>query len=64
LRLGHDFPDGLATTLLVVEAGVPVPWSKPADLSFGFLDARIGEPTLRGLITRNGGERVDWSRVR
>jgi hypothetical protein len=29
-----DFKDGTANTLLVVEAGEPVPWTKPADLSF------------------------------
>jgi hypothetical protein len=29
-----DFPDCLAETLLVVEAGEPVPWSKPADLAY------------------------------
>jgi hypothetical protein len=29
-----DFPDGTANTLLIVEAGPPVPWSKPKDLSF------------------------------
>jgi hypothetical protein len=29
-----DFPDGLAETVLVVEAGRPVPWSKPEDLSY------------------------------
>ena len=29
-----DFPDGRGSTLLVVEAGDPVPWSKPADLAY------------------------------
>jgi hypothetical protein len=29
-----DFPDGLDNTLLVVEAGEPVPWSKPTDLNY------------------------------
>jgi len=29
-----DFPNRLSDTLLVVEAGHPVPWSKPADLSY------------------------------
>jgi hypothetical protein len=29
-----DLPDGLANTLVVVEAGEPVPWSKPADLAY------------------------------
>jgi hypothetical protein len=30
----RDFPDGLADTLLVVEAAEPVPWSKPVDLEY------------------------------
>jgi Protein of unknown function (DUF1559) len=29
-----DFPDGRSNTLLVVEAGNPVPWSKPGDISY------------------------------
>ncbi|HEV3385870.1 MAG TPA: hypothetical protein VG097_13720, partial [Gemmata sp.] len=29
-----DFPDGLSNTLLVVEAGDPVPWSKPSELLY------------------------------
>jgi hypothetical protein len=29
-----DFPDGPANTILVVEAGQPVPWTKPADLPY------------------------------
>jgi hypothetical protein len=79
-----DFPDGMSNTLLVVEAGEPVPWSKPDDLRYdpdgplpdlrclfrdGFrvsfadgsvhwLTRRISETTLRGLITRNGGEKL------
>jgi hypothetical protein len=34
LSLGHDFPDGTSNTLLVVEAGEPVPWTKPEDLAY------------------------------
>jgi Protein of unknown function (DUF1559) len=30
----HDFPDGPEKTILAVEAAVPVPWSKPADLVY------------------------------
>jgi Protein of unknown function (DUF1559) len=103
----RDFPDGPGSTLLVVEGGDPVPWTKPEDLtydpagplpkldpsrgkpvyfgeslrqgleigrrrgynacfadgSYRFLRARINESTLRALITRNGGERVDWSEL-
>jgi hypothetical protein len=29
-----DFPDGLANTLLVVEAGDPAPWTQPKDLAY------------------------------
>jgi hypothetical protein len=29
-----DFPDGQSDTLLIVEAGDPVPWTKPANISF------------------------------
>lgn len=29
-----DFPDGTSNTLLVAEAGDPVPWSKPDDIPF------------------------------
>jgi len=95
-----DFPDGLGQTLLVVEAGEPVPWSKPGDLNYHpeqpvpplggvyrkpvklwchhvggrsgfnaafadasvrFIDSSIDEGTLRALITRNGGEKIDPS---
>jgi hypothetical protein len=34
LRLNGDFPDGAASTIAVIEAGEPVPWTKPADLPF------------------------------
>ena len=34
LRLAEDFPDGTSDTFLVVEAGEPVPWTKPQDLSY------------------------------
>ena len=29
-----DFPNGLANTILVVEAGPPVPWTKPEELPY------------------------------
>lgn len=32
LRTKSDFPDGASNTILVVEAGKPVPWTKPEDL--------------------------------
>jgi Protein of unknown function (DUF1559) len=34
LRWPADFPKGTSNTLLVVEAGEPVPWSKPSDLTY------------------------------
>jgi hypothetical protein len=34
LRLPADFPDGTSNTLLVVEAGKAVPWTKPEDLPY------------------------------
>jgi hypothetical protein len=34
LRLPADFPDGTSNTLLVVEAGRAVPWTKPEDLPY------------------------------
>jgi hypothetical protein len=40
-----DFTDGLSNTLLIVEAGEPVPWTKPADL---FHDAKKPLPQLGG----------------
>src|SRR6266545_1941530 len=33
-RLPDDFPDGTSNTLLLVEAGTPVPWAKPEDLPY------------------------------
>ncbi len=29
-----DFPDGTSNTLLIVEAGDPVPWTKPEEIAF------------------------------
>jgi hypothetical protein len=97
-----DFPDGLPDTILVVESGQPVPWSKPADIAYDpkaplpplgvgfskrieylcfelgrvpafnacfgdgslrFIANTTDEQTLRSLITRNGGETVDWTKV-
>jgi hypothetical protein len=34
MRLPSDFPDGMSNTILVIEAGEPVPWTKPQDLDF------------------------------
>jgi hypothetical protein len=34
LRLPDDFPDGTSNTILFVEAGPPVPWTKPEEIGF------------------------------
>jgi|SRR6185437_10035694 len=34
LRLPADFPDGTSNTILLVEAGPPVPWTKPEDIIY------------------------------
>jgi RNA polymerase sigma factor (sigma-70 family) len=34
LRMPADFPDGPSTTLWIVEAASPVPWSKPEDMPY------------------------------
>jgi Protein of unknown function (DUF1559) len=47
LRMPNDFPDGPSSTFLVVEAGDPVPWTKPADLRY---DADGPLPNLRCLF--------------
>jgi serine/threonine protein kinase len=86
LRIASDFPDGASATILVIEAGEAVPWTKPANLTYDpdrplpllgglfadgfnaafvdasqhFLKREIDEATLRALITRNGGELIDW----
>ncbi len=100
-RMPDDFPDGTAHTILVIEAGEAVPWTKPVDIlyqpdqpllplggiftsegrfslfgsnrkkgfntlfvdgSVRFLPSQISDATLRGLITRNGREKLelDW----
>jgi hypothetical protein len=85
LKVPDDFPDGPEHTLLFVEAGEPVPWTKPQELlydpegalpelrglfrngfractvrgSYLFIRHDTDEKTLRALITRNGGEKVD-----
>jgi hypothetical protein len=34
LRISQDFPDSTSRTFLIVEAGYPVPWTKPEDLAY------------------------------
>lgn len=90
LKVPDDFPDGPEDTLLFVEAGEPVPWTKPLELAYepdgplpelrglfrhGFRACTVHGPyrfvrhdtdeaTLRALITRNGGEKVDASSLK
>jgi hypothetical protein len=85
-----DIADGLSNTILIVNAGNAVPWTKPEDLTYdpdqplpelgdesaegiqavGFdgafhmLKRNIEEPILRALITRNGGEVIDFDQAR
>ncbi|HMF18366.1 MAG TPA: DUF1559 domain-containing protein, partial [Gemmataceae bacterium] len=47
LRIGVDFTDGTSNTLLVVEGGAPVPWTKPVDLAY---DPKKPPPKLGGLF--------------
>jgi hypothetical protein len=47
LRRPADFPKGVSNTLLVVEAGEPVPWTKPEELAY---DPDGPLPDLRGLF--------------
>jgi hypothetical protein len=42
-----DFPDGPSNTILIAEAGVPVPWTKPEDFSY---DPDQPLPNLDGLF--------------
>ncbi|MFL5242439.1 MAG: DUF1559 domain-containing protein [Gemmataceae bacterium] len=47
LRLPADFPDGTSNTILIAEAGEPVPWTMPQDLPY---DPELPLPDLRGLF--------------
>jgi hypothetical protein len=46
MRWPQDFPDGTSNTILVVEAGEAVPWTKPEDLPY---DPDLPLPKLGGL---------------
>src|SRR5262249_33763649 len=47
LKLDDSFPDGASNTLLFVEAGVPVLWTKPDEITY---DPTGPLPRLRGLF--------------
>jgi hypothetical protein len=51
LRLPQDFPDGPSNTILVAEAGEPVPWTEPEDLAY---DPHRPLPPLGGVFTGKG----------
>jgi hypothetical protein len=56
LQIPRDFPDGVDRTILLVEAGNPVPWSKPQDLVY---DPKGPLPAL-GAFRRDKG-RFPWT---
>jgi hypothetical protein len=56
LKWADGFPDGASNTLLLVEAGPPVPWTKPEDLRY---DPDGPLPPLRGLF--RDGFRACWA---
>jgi hypothetical protein len=47
VKISEDFPNGTANTILIVEAGPPVPWTKPEDLPY---DAEAPLPCLDTLF--------------
>jgi hypothetical protein len=47
LRLKDDFPDGTSNTILLVEAGKPVPWTAPDELVYDPLGPL---PELKGVF--------------
>lgn len=51
LRYPGNFPDGTSNTILVIEAGEAVPWTKPADLTY---DPARPLPPLGGIFTGEG----------
>lgn len=59
LHLPGGFPDGTSNTILVVEAGHPVPWTKPDDLTY---DPDGPVPKLGGVF--RGAGQFPWRRVR
>jgi hypothetical protein len=50
LKIAKDFPDGISNTILLVEAGIPVPWTKPEELPY---DADRPLPNLQPIF-KNG----------
>ena len=60
LKLAKDFPNGTSNTLLFVEAGEPVPWTKPEEIAY---DPHQPVPRLRGFFkNRYRASTADGSR--
>lgn len=83
----NSFTDGTSSTLLIIEGGEAVPWTRPEEIPYvadrplpilatvfkdgfrvaladgpvHFIKNETSEATLRALITRNGGEKLDWN---
>jgi hypothetical protein len=55
LKVPDDFPDGTSQTLSLVEAGEPVPWTKPQELPYA---ADQPLPDLKGIFP--DGFRARW----
>jgi hypothetical protein len=47
-KIPSDFPDGTMNTILIAEAGEPVPWTKPQDLPY---DRHKSVPKVGGLFS-------------
>jgi hypothetical protein len=47
LKIPDDFPDGTSNTILLIEAGEPVPWTKPQELPY-YADKPL--PDLKGIF--------------
>src|SRR5262249_215970 len=58
----EDFTDGLATTVLVVEAADAVPWTKPAELPYdaGKPLPKLGGMSMKGFIMVTGDGAVHF----
>jgi prepilin-type processing-associated H-X9-DG protein len=54
-QLRNDFPKSVSATILVIEAGDAVPWTKPQDLEY---DSDKPLPKLGGLFTSPGRFRL------
>jgi hypothetical protein len=63
-----DFIDGTSNTILVVEAGEAVPWTRPDDLPYAdgsvrFARKGFAEKVFRLAITRGDGQVLDFDKI-